>query len=248
MTKSNGAILWRGASLLDGQPIVAIAVGLANGSSNEKTGAMLQTYILRSDMTPIEAVHTGNDVSICGDCPHRGDGTGKMRTCYVQLQNAPTGIYKAFRAGSYPGVECISDVGAKRVVRIGSYGDPAAVPTWVWDALVSEATAHTGYTHQWRTRSDLRHLVMASADTSKDASVAHAAGWRTFRVALPGHIDRLPREAVCPASAEAGRKLTCSQCRACNGAGTGTRGSVVISVHGGTAVMSNVARLVAVAA
>ena len=70
-------------------------------------------------------------------------------------------------------------------------------------------------------------------------------GWRTFRVAMPGHIDRLPKEAVCPASAEAGKKLSCETCRACDGAGTGKKGSVVIKAHGGFAVMANVARLTA---
>jgi hypothetical protein len=42
MTKPNGAILYRGPSLLDGAPIVAIVTGLASTSANAKTGAMLQ--------------------------------------------------------------------------------------------------------------------------------------------------------------------------------------------------------------
>jgi hypothetical protein len=50
----NGLVLWRGASLLDGAPIVAIVTGLAAGSSNRKTGDMLQTWILREDMAPTE--------------------------------------------------------------------------------------------------------------------------------------------------------------------------------------------------
>ena len=80
MAKPNGAILYRGPSLLDGADIVVIAIGTNSGSENRKTGRMLQTYILRADALPAAVVRTGNDSSICGDCTHRGDGTGKGRT------------------------------------------------------------------------------------------------------------------------------------------------------------------------
>ena len=42
MKRPNGFILWRGASLLDGAPIVVIGI---RKSGNRKTGRMLQTYI-----------------------------------------------------------------------------------------------------------------------------------------------------------------------------------------------------------
>ena len=78
----NGAIIYRGPSLLDGAPIVAIVIGLATDSANVKTGAMLQSYILRDDMHPLDAIASGADYSICGDCSARGtagDGTGRER-------------------------------------------------------------------------------------------------------------------------------------------------------------------------
>jgi hypothetical protein len=84
----NGLVLYRGPSMIDGQPIVCIATGLATKSTNEKTGDLIQTWILRDDIAPIDAANTGADVSICGDCPHRGqviDGKNVNRTCYVTL-------------------------------------------------------------------------------------------------------------------------------------------------------------------
>jgi hypothetical protein len=48
----NGKILWEGNSPLTGDPIVCIITGLKSKSSNEKTGDMLQTVILRTDIEP----------------------------------------------------------------------------------------------------------------------------------------------------------------------------------------------------
>ena len=62
-------IIYRGPSLLDGSPIVAIATYSAR---NRKTGAMVQTYIIRDDMDPVTASRTGADAAICGACPLRG--------------------------------------------------------------------------------------------------------------------------------------------------------------------------------
>jgi hypothetical protein len=66
------AIIYKGPSLLDGAPIVAIAT---YSNRNTKTGKVVQTYILRSDINPREASKTGADFSICGNCPMRGEVT-----------------------------------------------------------------------------------------------------------------------------------------------------------------------------
>ena len=107
MIKANGYIIYQGASLLDGKPIVAIAQ--IGKSHNKKTGAMIQTQIIRSDIDPIEASKTGEDFSICGNCPHRGIAhddpkkkTAKNRSCYVTLMHAPLTTYKQFKKGAYP--------------------------------------------------------------------------------------------------------------------------------------------------
>lgn len=248
MNKPNGMILWQGASRIDGAPIVAILIGTENDSTNSKTGAMLQTYILRADMEPTEAIKSGNDASICGDCPHRGDGTGKARTCYVNVGQGALAVYRAFQRGKYPmaTAEQSAAAGNARVVRLGTYGDPAAVPVSVWETLTSRAVAHTGYTHAWRgIGAGYAHLLMASADSLSDKVQAMAAGFRTFRVVMRGETARVAGEAVCPASAEAGKKLTCITCKACNGTATARKSSIVIQAHGGFAVMANVRKLAA---
>ena len=67
--KPTGYVIYEGASLLDGKPIMVVAL---LKSSNGKTGNMVQTYIMRSDMNPMEASKMGEDFSICGNCPHKG--------------------------------------------------------------------------------------------------------------------------------------------------------------------------------
>lgn len=53
MRPITGMIIYRGPSLLDGAPIVAIATGLDGKHRNSKTGNMVQTWIMRDDIAPI---------------------------------------------------------------------------------------------------------------------------------------------------------------------------------------------------
>ena len=66
-----GYIAYEGASMIDGAPIVVIVNKIDNGSANAKTGAIVQTFIIRSDIAPMAALQSGEDESICGDCAHR---------------------------------------------------------------------------------------------------------------------------------------------------------------------------------
>lgn len=211
------AILWEGASLLDGAPIVLIAT---TSSKNTKTGRMVQTWILRADTLATDAIHSGHDESICGECPKRGEivgGRNVGRTCYVKVFQAPRSVSAKYLRGGYD-IADPREFGRGRMVRVGSYGDPAAVPSEVWRHLVSEARGWTGYTHQWRW-SDLRDICMASVDNLREREIAQAYGWRTFRVARKGSTTIARRgEIVCPASKEAGAKTTCAKCSLCRGA------------------------------
>lgn len=234
------AIIYRGPSLIDGAPIVAIAIDSAR---NTKTGRMVQTYILRADIDPRDASKTGADFSICGTCPHRGAPTddpnakqAKGRSCYVLLGQGPLIAYRSMLRGVYPeisGHAAIAAIGAGKLVRLGTYGDPAAVPSFIWESLISEAAGHTAYSHQAATvGADFRPAyMMQSADTEDDARAAWAQGRRTFRV-VKSVADIVPgKEILCPASKEAGRRVTCSQCKLCGGNSVAGK-SIAIPDHG----------------
>jgi hypothetical protein len=223
--------------MLDGAPIVVVATGFASGSANAKTGAgLIQTWILRDDVSPIEAVNSGADASICGDCQHRGrleHGRNVARSCYVTVFQAPNNIWKTVQRGSYSVAANLSALFKGRKIRFGAYGDPAAVPLGVLSAMADQATGWTGYTHQWERFPELAPYCMASCDSPSERAAARVLGFRTFRVSLePGAMDKL--EVVCPASAEAGHKTTCDACMACGGTSARARADIVIAVHGAT--------------
>lgn len=233
---SNGYILYEGPSMLDGAPIVMIGTGFWNRSANPKTGDMIQTWIIRQDQPPLDAVLNGDDKSVCGNCPLR------RTTCYVNTGRAPNNVWKAYAAGRYLQLPELR-LFANRAVRFGAYGDPAAVPVELISRIAGAAVGYTGYTHQWRTCDQrLRNFCMASADCVDDYRDAKRLGWRVFRIRAKGDSDRFSSEAVCPASEEQGYKLTCDQCLACNGTASGRRGDIVISVHGTAARVQNYER------
>lgn len=232
--RTNGVVIYRGPSLINGEPIVVILTGLAQASTNDKTGAMLQTYILAADVDPVSAIESGRDEAVCGDCIHRKvNGAG---SCYVNAGQGPRSVYDAWTRGVYPDAtpEEAALLASGRQVRLGTYGDPVAVPVEVWTALLSGVAGHTGYTHRWRRAAaqPYRSFLMASVDSERQAAQARRMGWRYFRVKDAGE-QRLPGEIVCPASVEAGKSRTCETCGACDGAGRNSaRVSIVIDAHG----------------
>lgn len=238
--KPPGHVIYAGPSLIDGKPIVAIALAK---STNIKTANMVQTYILRIDIDPREASRTGEDYSVCGTCPHRGvpapdkaKGLARRRSCYVLMGYGPLIVYRALLRGLYPvakGHKAIAALGAGRMVRLGTYGDPAAVPAFVWESLISQAEGHTAYSHQANhAGADFRpDLFMRSADSIGEARAAWERGQRTFRViANAGEVER-GREILCPASIEAGKRTACERCGLCGGASIAAK-SVAIVAHG----------------
>lgn len=219
--KTSTIVFYDGPSSFTGEPILGIVSGLARKSKNGKTGDMAQAWILLRDVAPSVAIETGHDDAICGSCALRGDGLGG-RGCYVTYWQAPTVIWKG--RASYPRVTPTQAgwILAGRYVRLGAYGDPAAIPVSAWDSLIRKTAGSIGYTQRWAVcATGYKRFLMASVLSSVDQEIAALAGWRTYRLRGPG--DPLAAgEVVCPASAEAGHKLTCRECLLCGGE-TGAR-------------------------
>lgn len=228
---SNGLIFYRGPSRLDGAAILGILTGFKEPSKNEKTGDMLQAWILRADMSPVNAAKRGLDYCVCGNCKHRPVNDN---TCYVKIFQAPRSIWEASRAGAHADLASITGIldysdpynlsvlgllvaGENRPVRIGAYGDPAALPFDIVSALAESAPGHTGYTHQWHAFPEMRRYVMASVDSLAEMTQAVAMGFRTFRTGAGADIP-VAGEIGCPASEEMGYRTNCFSCKLCKGA------------------------------
>lgn len=234
--KTLGYIAYEGPSLIDGAPIVVIINKIDDGSDNAKTGAIVQSFIIRSDVAPTDALKSGADVSICGQCPHRpilARDNGQA-PCYVNVGRSVRAVYDAYKRGRYTRADAatIARALAGKIVRLGTYGDPAAAPVTMWAQVTRYAAGRRGYTHQWA-RPDFdasawAPLVMASADNVDEAARANLLGMRVFRVSLG--VDVQAGEAMCPASAEAGRRATCAKCTLCSGTSIQAR-DIVIADH-----------------
>lgn len=244
----NGLELYAGPSLIDDVPIVVIALP---GGRGTKTGPVINTYILRADIPPGEAMRTGQDVSICGDCTMRGEadpnwkhpsrgtmGRAWGRTCYVHIPRGPTVVWNAWKKGRYPPVQDVYQLRAlmaEEHIRIGTYGDPGAVPLDIWLYATEAADAWTGFTHRWRhlDAEQWAPLLMASVDTPAEHDQAILMGWRTYRV-KQANEPVLVDELVCPGSHEVGQKTTCKRCCLCDGTARNTVrvNDIVIDQHG----------------
>ena len=233
MTNTNGYVLY------EDDNIAVIATGFKAASTNAKTGAMVQIYIILRHESPMDGIKSGHDIAICGDCVHRAKyADGVMvpgsRRCYVNLGKGARAVHACYARGGYRKLapSDIPAIFAGLLVRFGAYGDPAMMPQWLVVAIAAAADGRTGYTHQWESAAWLRPYVMASCDSAADAVRAVAAGWRYFRVAAFGNTVKTANEISCPAAAEAGKKTTCDRCLLCSGTtATDRRKSIVIQDH-----------------
>jgi len=204
--KHNTYCIYDGPSQLLWAKTQPIIVCMSNCQTNNddwniKTGDMLQTYIIMRNIHPQDAIDSGQDVCICGNCKHmktwkKDPRTGKykrVRTCYVNIGKGTTAVWESFQRGNVPVVSSI--VGATiawvsgKELRIGSYGDPVAAPFPIWNDMLRYSHGHRGYTHQWRDpiAQPFKGIIQASCDTYADQAEASKAGWGTFTV-LP-HED-----------------------------------------------------------
>jgi hypothetical protein len=221
MKKKPHGILWEGPSPFDGAPIVAISVW---SNANRKTGACAQVYIIRADVAPVEAIRRGDDISVCVYCPMRGPYGYEGRSCYVQVGNGPTSVYRTYIAGKYEQIDASHFDGV--VVRWGAYGDPAMLPEAVVTSVNARVSGRLGYTHQWRFpwASWTRGVFMASVETEAQETKARTLGWGTFRAGASDGSD-MGSSVVCNNERTG---VTCVECGACDGRAA----SIVIPAHG----------------
>lgn len=235
-------LIWESESNHTGDPLVVLATGLKPKKkyANRKTGDMVHLWVVLRDVDPYDAVKRGIDKATCNGCPMRAVEDGLGRSCYPHLGMLHN-LWTAYRDGKYPEVG-VGDFREpfRRGVRATAYGDISAVENpRFWGALVGFAPFHTAYTSAWGppVNDGARFFAMASVSSPRERDRAKSYGWRTFRTRLPEEIV-LPGEVQCPAP-----RVTCQECRRCNGTRSTFARDVSVEVHGWPAAVSAFKRL-----
>jgi hypothetical protein len=238
---TNSVIVWQGPSEIDGTPLVLILTWHSEntktnkGEKKDAADGMIQTWILRQDVAPIDAIQSGADYSYCGTCIHRPNEYGQ-RTCYVRLTHGPKGVWDSYHVGNMAWMteqDYAKLAESGKGLRMGSYGDPAAVSFEVWQKLLQFAKFNTGYTHRDLADANVakfRGFVMASCETQREVDYAKEHGFRSFRVDGQGTVTiDLPHTIECRATAVG---KGCDECKLCGMAGERTQLDIWLPAHG----------------
>lgn len=210
--------------MLDGQEIQVVLYAF-NHATNRKTGRLIEAAVLLANIKPSDAAASGRDRAVCGDCPGR---LTNWNFCYRSPGHDIDKTWETIRNAQAVGV-----AEARRIVResglpirFGSYGDFAAVPLEILEALALAARKpdgswnHTGFTHQW-SHPNFDPCVLAYLDASVEFAGEREElkrlfpGTKTHRLlAQPEYI--LPDEVFCLGGA--GKSdVHCCGCLSCRG-------------------------------
>jgi hypothetical protein len=231
--RPTGYVLHRGTTT-NGE---AYAVTATLKTVNDKTGNMVQTWIMLEDKHPVEGVQSGIDAAtVCSGCPF-ASGNG----CYVNVGQAPASIWKAYHRGAYPTLTPANyhQVFGGRKVRFGAYGNPTLIPLAMVKAIAEMAKGWTGYFHDWKENpqaDEYARYFMASTETEASRKLAEEKGYRYFHVSPfqpEGTIECLNNT----------HGLTCAQCGLCAGLTKARQKSVWIPPHGATSKKAAAAAL-----
>ncbi|MDA0660791.1 MAG: hypothetical protein O3C60_18455 [Planctomycetota bacterium] len=230
-----GLIIYRGPSMLGNGNVVCVAT---LRTSNRKTGDMVQTWILPDDgLSPLRAVQAELNAQACGSCPLQGYWNGRKlvdRVCYVNLGQAPDAVWRGLQRGIYPvyNRQTHEHLLLGRKIRLGAYGDPAALPYNLLRYLCDISSGWTGYTHQafWidpQRAEFLASILMVSCHNSAQRIEALRRGWRPFTT-IRADEERPTESVECPAYTHG---VSCARCGLCKGLASNARPVYVIA-HG----------------
>lgn len=214
-------------------------VNVQHGSKNSKTGDGVQIFILPMSWIIEGKTAMQDDSASCMSCIHAKSNNS---SCYVRkgfaeygLMSKVNSLHKMHNNGDieYKSVADLPSMeGSKmkgKFVRFGAYGEPVLLGPEVTKAISELAANFTGYTHQWHMPQYewAKEYFMASVETDPLMKRANDKGFRTFRVRTKQEVIN-GNEVVCPASKEAGRKVTCDKCGLCKGASSKAKNIVII--------------------
>lgn len=226
-------ILYHGPAAKPYRGTVTAVVFQSN--DNPKTGKCIALAILPGDgVDAMSARSEGRDIACCGSCTLRSIASGGNGGCYVSPLALMGYAGSAESAWKQSDPYAMPDDVPLLPLRLGAYGDPAAIPADAFRRLISWhdglAGSVWGYTHGWR-HSNAQHLrmaCMASVETPEQQAQAVAKGWRVYRI-IPG-LDALQGSGLSLCESDTG--TACVDCGACSGSSARNDNGRAIVVHG----------------
>lgn len=220
-----------------------------NKTSNKKIAAtgekIVQTYHFSREQYEIAQKQTSMkeffsaDAKVCMDCPFAVSNGAKLSACYTHKMMQYSGFLSSLRSigklMQFDDIPTLSPLDYDNIVlqcqnlyvRFGTYGEPSLMPIELVERITNVCKSWTGYTHQWKKKTEYAPYFMASTHSEDEERIASLIGYRSF-VASPSPISQF---ISCPASSEMGFKSNCSKCGLCSGTkGKGTK-SVIILEH-----------------
>jgi hypothetical protein len=167
--------------------------------------------------------------SNCLDCPFR-----PYLKCYTHKFNEYIGMLSMLR--SIKDIKPLDEIRPQilswskdRYIRFGQYGEPTLVPLDLVSDMVNVANNWTGYTHQWRKKTEYSPYFMASTHSLAESLRAELIGFRSF-VAVSVKIEN-KGFVQCPSAKETGKKSNCQKCGLCSGTKGKGKKSIQILNH-----------------
>jgi hypothetical protein len=184
--------------------------------------------MLVDGVKPTDAVKTGQDKAICGNCTLRKSNTQEKLNCYVNDGFGPNAIFKAIERNSIK--TDTSKIKIAKIQRHGSKGDAACLSKEENMTILKLAKKTLNYTHAWSDKKQnyLKQFSMASVHSKEEAIEAQKLGFKTFRILDTACEKLLPNEIVCYNFTKG---IQCVKCQICCGHQTKGQKSVAIPKH-----------------
>ena len=213
------------------QSVILVITNLIKPSTNDKTGDMVQTWLLDRDLLTAPKVFGAK----CTSCP-------MVQECYVSENTMghksvrkatlkALGLIEGNTSYQVTTLEQVLPLLRGRKLRLGAYGDPSALPIEDLRALVSASDGHTGYTHFYKEVDPAyAEFLMASVEDLASEMLAQSLGYRTYRVLRKGESDHevTDRSILC---LESSKGIQCADCLVCSGTSKPNAKHVYIYEH-----------------
>jgi hypothetical protein len=209
-----------------------VITGFKAKSVNRKTGEMIQTYLLDKETLTTEPKVFG---AKCAGCPmvskcYVSNDKMSVRRTVKKLLNGEACSYK------FSTLDEVLPLLRGERVRLGTYGDPSALPLHDLQKICKTSDGWTGYTHFFREiDSDYSLYLMASVESLEGELLAHSLGYLTFRVLLKEDENlEVTKKSIQCLNVENDKTLVslqCVDCLICSGTKGRGKKSVYIEEH-----------------